>query len=140
MDIRSSIMFHCNSLNVIKSSTAFILWSLAQVMAEKCFTDCGDHSFGVLFRLPFWLVVLIHGMVLCSSTPFCAQFEMPQPVQHFANLPCLHMVYYPYIYTISYGISRLCHVCSCSRILPGLSPSTSLGRSWVASSPFERNF
>ena len=98
MDIRSSIMFHCNSLNVIKSSTAFILWSLAQVMAEKCFTDCGDHSFGVLFRLPFWLVVLIHGMVLCSSTPFCAQFEMPQPVQHFANLPCLHMVYYPYIY------------------------------------------
>ena len=51
-------------------------------MTEKCFTDCSDRSIGVLCRLPFWLVVLIHGMVLCSSTQFSAQ--LAQPVQQIA--------------------------------------------------------
>ena len=64
-------------------------------------TDCGDHgdhdltTIGFLFRLPFWLVVLIHGMVLCSSTQFSAQFSVAMSSRVPVFLPCLLLLQDP---------------------------------------------
>ena len=78
-------------LIIIPMKNGYVIGNINPTFSDKPFQ-----------RLPFWLVVLIHGMVLCSSTQFSAQFEhgamQKAWSQHFANLPCLHMVYYPYIY------------------------------------------